>query len=251
MSEVRVEIADNVATLTLAAPERRNALTPEMAREVVAACERIDADESVGAVVVAGEGESFCAGGDRATLAASGADPVGDEALRALRSIYDAFVRVGHLKPPTIAAVRGAAVGAGLNLLLATDLRIVAEDASLIAGFQRIGVHPGGGHFTLLGRTAGREAAMALTVFGQEIDGRRAAEIGLAWEAVPASEVEARAHAIAASVARDPELARAVVRSARLELGPPASSWAAALEMETAPQLWSLRRAFGDGQEPR
>jgi enoyl-CoA hydratase len=251
MSEVRVEIADHLATLTLAAPQRRNALTPEMAREVVAACDQIDADESVGAVIVTGEGESFCSGGDRATLAASGADPVGDEPLHALRAIYDAFVRVGQLRPPTIAAVRGAAVGAGLNLLLATDLRIVAEDARLIAGFQRIGVHPGGGHFALLGRTAGREAAMALTVFGQEIDGRRAAAIGLAWDAVPAAEVGARARAIAEKIARDPELARAVVRSARLELGPPGVSWEAALEIETTPQLWSLQRAFGEGQGPR
>lgn len=249
MSEVRVETADNIATLTLAAPARRNALTPAMATEVVAACEHIDGDASVGVVIVTGEGESFCSGGDRGTLAASGADPVGDAPLRDLRSIYEAFVRVGHLRAPTIAAVRGAAVGAGLNMMLATDLRIVAEDARLIAGFQRIGVHPGGGHFALLGRTAGREAAMALTVFGQEIDGRRAAAIGMAWEAVPAAKVEARAREIAESVAADPDLARAVVRSARAELGPPPLPWTAALELETAPQLWSLRRAFGERRE--
>lgn len=248
MNEVRVEIREHVGTLTLAAPERRNALTPPMAREVVAACDALDADESVGAVVVAGEGSSFCSGGDRDTLAASGKDPVGDGALAGLRSIYDAFVRVGHLKAPTIAAVRGAAVGAGLNLMLATDLRVVADDTRIIAGFQRIGVHPGGGHFSLLGRAAGREAAMAITVFGEEIDGRRAAELGLAWAAVPAGEVEQRAHEIAARIAGDPELARAVVRSARAELGPPGIAWDVALELETAPQLWSLRRAFGEGE---
>ena len=67
--------------------------------------------------------------------------------------------RVGELAPPTIAAIRGGAVGAGLNLALATDLRVVAEDAALLSGFIPIGLHPGGGHTALLGRLGSREAA--------------------------------------------------------------------------------------------
>jgi enoyl-CoA hydratase len=85
-----------------------------MAADLIALCDDLDADESVGAVVVRGEGGSFCSGADQ-------------------------------LKPPTIAAIQGAAVGAGVNLAAAADLRVVAESARIIAGFQRIGIHPGGG----------------------------------------------------------------------------------------------------------
>ena len=88
----------------------------------------------------------------------------------------------------------------------------------------------------------GRETASALSVFGQEIDGRRAAQLGLAWESVEEAEVEPRALALAAAAGADPELARATVRSFRLELGPPALPWPAALEVEKAVQMWSLRR---------
>jgi enoyl-CoA hydratase len=247
MAEIRLELEGSVATITLAAPERRNALTSAMARELVEACETVDADPEIGAVVVRAEGESFCAGAHRATLARAAADPVEDGAYKEILGVYRSFARVGRIEPPTVAAVRGAAVGAGVNLLLATDLRVVAEDARIVTGFLGLGIHPGGGHFTLVARTAGRETATALSVFGEEIDGRRAATLGLAWAAVPADEVEPRALALARTAARDPELARAVVRTMRLELEPPSVPWPVALEMETATQLWSLRRVGGSG----
>jgi len=122
----------------------------------------------------------------------------------------------------------------------------VAEEARIITRFLHIGLHPGGGHFTLLGRLAGREATAAMALFGQEVSGRRAAELGLAWEALPEAEVEPRALELARGVAGDPELARAAVRSLRLELGPPATSWPLALEAEKAVQMWSLRRKAED-----
>lgn len=245
MSEIRLSVEEGVATIVLAAPERRNALTPAMARQLVEVCATVDADASVGAVVVAAEGESFCAGGHRETLVAATADPLADPTYDDLMVVYESFARVGRLEPPTIAAVRGAAVGAGVNLALATDLRIVAEDAVLMAGFLRLGIHPGGGHFTLAARTGGRETAAALGLFGETIDGRRAQELGLAWEALPAAAVEARAQQLARRAARDPELARAAARSFRLELGPPALPWAAALQLETTAQQRSLRRRHG------
>jgi enoyl-CoA hydratase len=239
--EVRVERRGGVALLVLDAPARRNALTRAMAADVVAACEALDADPSVGAVVVAG-GPFFCAGADRELLAEAAADPAAPAAYAALGGIYRAFQRVGELEPPTVAAVRGGAVGAGMNLLLATDLRVVGRDARLLSGFLPIGLHPGGGHGHLLGRAAGREAAAALTLFGARIDGARAAELGLAWAAVDDAEVEAAALELAAVPGADPELARATARSVRAEQGPPALPWAAALELERAAQMWSLRR---------
>ncbi len=240
-AEVRVQRVGGVALMILDAPERRNALTTGMAAELVAACDTLDADASVGAVVVTG-GAYFCAGGDRATLARVGTDPAAPSAYAGLGEIYRAFRRVGELEPPTIAAVRGGAVGAGMNLLLATDLRIVAHDARLASGFLPSGLHPGGGHGHLLGRAAGREAAAALTLFGVGIDGTRAAELGLAWTSVDDGEVETVALDLAAGPAADPELARATAQSVRTELGPPGIPWAAAVELERGAQMWSMRR---------
>ena len=95
----------------------------------MAACEELDARPEVGAVVVRGEGGFFCAGGDRGTLEAAGRDPADPEVYAGLGAVYRSFARVGELEAPTVAAVRGGAVGAGLNLMLATDVRIVARDA--------------------------------------------------------------------------------------------------------------------------
>jgi len=178
--EITIKREAGVATITLDAPDRRNALTRSMARELAAACAEVDADASVGAVVVQGAGGFFCAGGDRDTLTAAGRDPAEPEAYSGLGDVYRSFARVGELEPPTIAAIRGGAVGAGVNLAFATDLRIVAREAKIISGFLPIGLHPGGGHGVLLGRTGQREAAAAMALFGERIDGARAAELGLA-----------------------------------------------------------------------
>lgn len=242
MSEVLLDLDGHVAVLTLAAPERRNAFVGSMIRELIEACEAIDASAEIGAVVLRAQGESFCAGAHRDLLAAAGADPAAPEQYRGLNLIYRGFSRVGELLPPVVAAVRGHAVGAGVNLMMAADLRIVAQHARITAGFLRLGLHPGGGHFTLIGRSGGREAAAAVGLFGQDVSGGRAVELGLAWEAVAEDRVEPRAMEIATGIASDPELARAAARSFRLELGPPMSTWPAALEMEKGVQMWSLRR---------
>jgi enoyl-CoA hydratase len=242
VNEVELRREGNVALITLAAPDRRNAFTPDMVAELLAICAEVDGDSAIGAAVIQAKGESFCAGAHRALLAEVGYDPASEANYDALGLTYRAFARVGELGVPTVAAVRGHAVGAGVNLMLATDLRIVATDARIITGFRRIGLHPGGGHFVLLGRTGSREAAAALGLFGVEVDGRRAAEIGLAWEALREEEVEPRALELATAVSADPALARNTVQSFRLELGPPMTTWHMGLEAERAAQMWSLRR---------
>ena len=242
MAEIELERRDGIAVLTLNAPERRNALTVAMAEALIAACEELDADAAVGAVIVRGAGGYFCAGGDRATLAEAGSDPAEAERYAGMTTIYRSFARVGELAAPTIAAITGGAVGAGLNLALATDLRVVAADAVLLSGFLPIGLHPGGGHTALLGRLGSREAAAALTLFGERVTGAQAAEHGLAWAAVPAADVDATAERLAATPAQDPALARRTTASLRTALGPPALPWNAALELERASQMWSMRR---------
>lgn len=240
-AEVLLEIQGPVAVITLNAPDRRNALNPPMTRLLVSLLEEVDANQEVGAAIVRGAGDSFCAGADRRYLAARGENP-NAMSPNDPGDAYRAFMRVGEMKVPTIAAIRGYAVGAGANLAFATDLRIVADDAVIRSGFLRIGIHPGGGHFVLVGRTAGREAVSAMGLFGQDLTGKRAAELGAAWESVPAGRVDERALELAALAGADPELSRANVKSMHTELGPPSVSWAAALEMERAIQSWSLYR---------
>jgi enoyl-CoA hydratase len=240
VSEIELSVDGHVAVITLAAHDRRNALTPAMAADLVAACEEIDGNPDVGAVVVTG-GAYFCAGAHRDTLAGAGADPLGEPAHSNLTVVYRSFARVGELEPPTVAAIRGGAVGAGINLAFATDLRVIAEDARLLAGFLRIGLHPGGGFFVLSGRTAGRETTAALGLFGDELSGRRA-DLGIAWEALPDGDVDGRAKELAERAAADPELARRAAKSFRQELGPPPVPWPIALDAERAAQMWSLRR---------
>jgi enoyl-CoA hydratase len=243
MSEVLLEVDAGVAVVTLDAPERYNALTVPMARDLVAALDAAQADASVGALVLRGEGKAFCSGGDVATLTDAGVDPADPERYAGIGAIYESFTRLGKVGVPTIAAVHGAVVGAGMNLMLAADLRVVAEDARLICGFLKRGLHPGGGHFLLLERLAGREAAAAMGLFGEEVNGLAAKQLGLAWDAVPAAEVTDRALELARRVARDPELARAVVATFRRELGPPRVSWDVAVQVERPSQMWSMRRA--------
>ncbi|MEV6901769.1 enoyl-CoA hydratase/isomerase family protein [Amycolatopsis sp. NPDC051372] len=243
---VLFEVTDGVAVLTLNAPRKRNAIDGALAGALIDACERIDADLTIGSAVIQGAGGYFCSGGDRDELAAISAAPASDEGIRATQRIYDAFLRFGALKVPTVAAVRGGAVGAGMNLALAADVRVVAEDAVLASGFTRLGVHPGGGHYTLLTRVVTPEAATVLGVLGESVDGRRAVELGLAYEARPDEEVEPRALALAARGGSDPALTRAAIRSLRAEVGPPALSWPAAVPLEQSAQLWSFARKGSD-----
>ncbi|MDK3258959.1 enoyl-CoA hydratase/isomerase family protein [Blastococcus capsensis] len=241
MGQVLLDKQDGVAVLTVDSVEVKNGLTPEMGRQLAGLCDEIDADSSIGAAVVRGAGGTFCSGADRRRWQ-PGSDQAEDSTFKQAGAVYGAFMRVGSLAVPTIAAVRGAAVGAGINLMLATDLRIVATNARILAGFLRIGLHPGGGFFTIAGRTAGREATSAMGLFSEEVNGTRAQEIGLAWRAVPDEDVEGLAMELAGRPAKDPELSRNAVRSFRTEMGPPGIGWDAALHFERATQMWSQRR---------
>jgi len=129
-----------------------------------------------------------------------------------------------------------------MNMLLAADLRIVARDARLICGFLKRGLHPGGGHFVILSRLIGREAAAAMAIFGEEINGDRARELGLAWASVDDETVEGRALELAARVAADPELARVAVGNFRKETAT-SVSWEIATQFERPAQMWSMRRS--------
>ncbi len=237
---LHVDRHDRVALLTLDEPERRNALTAPLVAEIVAAMDELDADPAVGAIVVTGAPPAFCSGADVQALAAmaSGTDEPGD-----VRDIYAGFLRILDSPLPTVAAVNGAAVGAGCNLALACDVRIAGTSAVFDARFLRIGIHPGGGHTWLLNRAVGPQTAAAMNLFGARLDGARAAEVGLAWECVPDADLRAHAVALAARAAEIPrELS--VRTKATLAHTADLTDHDTAMRFELEHQVWSLRSRF-------
>jgi len=240
MPAIHLTVEAGVARIEIDNQDVKNALSPEMADDLVDACEQIDGNHEVGALVVTGAGRDFCSGADTRTWVDHD-NPASDAAFENTSRTYRAFMRVGNVAVPTVAAIRGVAVGAGTNLALAADLRIVAHDARLL-GFSRTRIHPGGGFLTLASRAMGREATAAVGLFGAELNGHDAVRVGLAWETLPADDVVARAMELAAIPARDPELSRKVLHSFRVESAASALSWDAAVEFERGVQMWSLRR---------
>lgn len=241
MSEIDLQVGDGIAVLTLDAPRRRNSLTVAMSAELIAACDVIDANASIGATIIRSTGTVFCAGADRELLARVGADPSLEGNYDGLTTVYESFGRVGRLTTPTITVVQGAALGAGLNLALSGDLCLVADDARLLSGFLPIGAHPGGGHFTLLAHRAGPQVAAALGLFGTKLVGAAAVRAGLAFEALPADQLDTRARELALVAASDPQLSRRATESMRIELGLSAAQQIGT-RLEHAAQMWSLKR---------
>ena len=227
---VHTEITDRVAVLTLSHPERRNALNIELSGKLVDAVRAAVADDGVGAIVITGEDPAFCAGGDLAELAR--ADPA------TLHTVYAGFLAIAQCPLPTIAAVNGAAVGAGLNLALACDLRLAGARAKFDARFLSLGLHPGGGYTWMLQRLLGPQAAAALTLFGDVLDAAEAARIGLVHQV--AEDVLPAAVELAGRAAAAPrDLVVATKATMRLTAG--AMSHAEAVEIEVRAQAESVR----------
>jgi enoyl-CoA hydratase len=232
---VLVDVADGVATLTLNNPAERNTLTAPMVQEIVAAMDRIEADDGIGAVVVTGAPPAFCAGANLGNLAEAEGD--------SLRTIYEGFLRVARSPLPTLAAVNGAAVGAGMNMALGCDVRIAGGSARFDTRFLQLGIHPGGGHTWMLRRIAGPQAAAALVLFGDVVDGAEAARIGLVHRCVDDGDLLDAAHAFAAKAASAP---RELLVTTKQTISDMAGVGAhdAAVDREIEPQLWSTRQPW-------
>ncbi|WP_216910600.1 enoyl-CoA hydratase [Nocardia sp. NBC_01377] len=176
MAEIRSERRGKAAVITVHDPDRRNALTLELSEQLAAAVDDAERDDAVHAVIVTGTPPAFCAGADLTAL--------GEAREQGLRAIYHGFLAVARCSLPTIAAVGGAAVGAGLNLALAADIRIAGPRARFDARFLRLGIHPGGGMTWMLQRAIGTQRATAMTLFGEILDAEAAREAGLAHRVV-------------------------------------------------------------------
>jgi enoyl-CoA hydratase len=240
---ITVDVADGVAIVTLNQPDRRNALTLPMVDELTAAFDSFEAGEEVGAVVVTGAPPAFCAGADLGHLGGGSSEGGSSEGggQRGMRSIYEGFLRVARSPLPTLAAVNGAAVGAGMNLALACDVRLASSRARFDTRFLQLGLHPGGGHTWMLHRAAGPQAGAAMVLFGEVLDGETAARCGLAWRCVEEDELLPAARAMAARAASFP---RQLARRAKdtLRQVPHLQSHDEAVDHELEVQLWSMQQ---------
>lgn len=240
-SSIELVIEDGFAWITIKGIATKNSLDEESVVQMLAVCEQIDSDPTVGVAVVSGEGNAFCSGAHTSVLA--GLRGQSDEVVRAgLGRIYEAFTRVRELTVPTIAMINGAAVGAGVNLAMVCDIRVADRNAVIASGFARLGIHPGGGHMNLIARATNESVASALGVFAQKIDGIRAHEIGLVWAAVESDQLQPTVINMAKHLADDPSLARELVQTLR-ETANSSVSWGDALDIERERQMWTFTRS--------
>lgn len=202
-------VADDIAVLTLNRPDVMNALNTQMRAEITHAVKA--AQDEARVIVMTGMGRAFCSGqdlgdgGNAATLDLE--RTLRDEYVPMLRAIYDARV-------PTIAAVNGAAAGAGANLALACDVVIASDAASFVQAFTRIGLIPDAGGTWWLPRQIGAARAMGAALFADRIDARQAADWGMIYEAVDAAAFDAHWRRRAAHLANGPTEAYRHVKSA-------------------------------------
>lgn len=231
---VHLRIAERVAVITVSDPGRRNALTLALSEDLASAVADCEANADVHAVVITGAPPAFCAGADLTALGAAKEE--------GLRRIYAGFLAVANCTLPTVAAVNGAAVGAGLNLALAADVRLAGPKARFDARFLQLGLHPGGGMTWMLQRALGPSAARASVLFGQIFDADDAVRNGLAQakydDVVAAAELWCSAPAAAPR-----ELVLATKASMRQTAAPGSTDvdvHAAALSTELAPQVRSM-----------
>jgi enoyl-CoA hydratase len=235
MALLDVSIADRVATLTLNNPAERNTLTAPMVAEIVAAMDEVEADDGVGAVVVTGAPPAFCAGANLGNLENATGDSLG--------GIYEGFLRIARSPLPTIAAVNGAAVGAGMNMALGCDVRIAARRAKFDTRFLQIGLHPGGGHTWMYRRIAGPQVAMAAVLFGEVMDGAEAERVGLAYRCVDDDALLTVAHEMAARAAGAPRELSIVTKQTIKDMADVVTH-DAAVTRELGPQVWSTTKPW-------
>ena len=233
MTRVRSEVDSRVAVVTLDDPGRRNALDLGLCDDIVATFDELEARDDVGAVVVTGAPPAFCAGADLSHLGGSERD--------GLLAVYEGFLRVGRCPLPTIAAVNGAAVGAGMNLALVCDLRLAGRSARFDTRFLQLGLHPGGGHTWMFRRITGPQAVFATVVFGEVLSGEDAERCGLVWRCVDDDALLPTAVELAARAAAGPPELVAKLKETIADMAD-VETHGAAVERELVPQVWSVRQ---------
>lgn len=258
---IRYERDEGVGTLTLARAEKRNAVNPTMLEELRALGGQLGGDEALRCLLVAGDGPSFSAGLDVVEglggIIADIAERTDDEeAMAAGAEIAGSFQWIADLNCPSVAAVGGHALGAGLQLALVCDFRVFAEGAKVGLVEDRYGLLPDMGATVRLPRIVGESRARELILLGDVIDADEALRIGLANRVVPDEELEAAAGELASRLAGQPPLA---MRGARRAIdaawySPPAESFQIGLEGQrrclASEDFKEAQRAFVEQRSP-
>ncbi len=242
--EVSVRMDGHVAVLEIDRPPH-NHVSVQLMRDLADAFTALDEDKDCRALVLCSAGKNFCAGADLVSRAEQGAILDKREGASA-NPLYDEAVRLFSNKKPIVAAVQGAAVGAGLGLALVSDFRVCSPDARFTANFVKLGFHPGFGLTHTLPRLIGNQQAALLALTGRRVPGEEAVQIGLADKCVPLDELRGAAIALAKEIAENAPLA---VQSTRLTLrGDIGAAVRAQTDKEFIEQDWLRKTAdFAEG----
>jgi enoyl-CoA hydratase/carnithine racemase len=221
-SELLCSIAAGVATITLNRPEAKNALSPPMSQALQAMLAKCDADHSVRAILLTGAGNAFCAGGDVKNMGDRRPKTLTpEERVKEMKQRHRGVGGgIASMSKPTIAALPGAAVGAGLAIALACDIRIAAQSAFLSGGYSKIGLSGDYGIAWLLTRTIGTSMAREMMFTSDRIDAARAEKLGLVNRVVADAELASASRALAQQIADGPSDA---IRSMKQNLNEAAS----------------------------
>lgn len=232
---VDLEVKDGIATLTLNDAARKNAMSPELGDALQLRVAEVRGHSDVRAVVLTGAANTFSAGGDLGMLERL-RQSTHEECRQFMLSFYARYLSVLDLEVPVVAAVDGAAIGAGLCVALACDVVLVSDDAKLALNFVQLGLHPGMGATFLLPRRVGAERAAELLLTGRRFDGREAVAMGLALKSVPSGEVTFAAQALGKQMAAGAPLA---TRALKKNLAVDRAALQRALEREALAQAES------------
>jgi 2-(1,2-epoxy-1,2-dihydrophenyl)acetyl-CoA isomerase len=212
MSElVRVAIEAGIAEIRLNRPDRLNALDYALAEALLAALLQVDADASVKAVTLTGEGRAFMAGGDISIFHKAGGEAP-QAAMKLIELFHQIVRRIRRMKPPVIAGVQGSVAGGGLGLALACDLVIAASDASFVPAYTRIGTSPDGGTTWSITRLIGVRRAIEWIALGDPMTAEAALAVGLINRVVPSGNLDTDVTALAQRIADGPAFAFASVK---------------------------------------
>jgi enoyl-CoA hydratase len=209
------EVREHVAFITMNRPESMNAINRQMARELVEACKQAEDDSAIRVVIFTGAGErAFSAGMDLKERAETSFSPIERRNQKIAATIYTQSRAIAAMTKPTIAAIRGYCVGGGLEMALACDLRVAAEDAKLGLAEVRRGLIPGAGGTQRLPRVVGVAKALEIGLTGENVTGSEAHRLGLVNIAVPADEVAKAAEDLAGKILKGAPLSVAFVKEA-------------------------------------
>jgi 2-(1,2-epoxy-1,2-dihydrophenyl)acetyl-CoA isomerase len=228
---LRFEVRGNVAHLTLNRPEAANAMNAEMVRELEDCIARAEDDSAVRALLISGAGKAFCAGGDLKGFAAVPPDELPGFIETMTGNLHRALSQMARMNAPVIAAVNGAAGGAGMSLACAADFVIAAESARFTMAYTRAGLTPDGSASYFLPRIVGFRRAAELMITNRVLSAKEALEFGIATRVVADDQVAAEAGKFASELASGATLAYGAVK--RLLLASANNSLEQQMELES------------------